>query len=33
MTYTNSTTASDFDLIFEDLKIDGICDKLKIWIE
>ncbi|CAK74202.1 unnamed protein product (macronuclear) [Paramecium tetraurelia] len=31
--YTNSTTASDFDLIFKDLKIDGVCEKLKIWIE
>ncbi|CAD8102908.1 unnamed protein product [Paramecium sonneborni] len=33
LTYSNSTTANNFDLIFEDLEIDGICKKLKIWIE
>ncbi|CAD8148259.1 unnamed protein product [Paramecium pentaurelia] len=31
--YKNSTTTSDIDLLFDELELEGICDKLKINID
>ncbi|CAD8059012.1 unnamed protein product [Paramecium sonneborni] len=33
LTYSNSTTKNDLDLMYDDFELDGICNKLQIWIE